>query len=103
MSRCSAFFVGFEGHRVGEQLTTTGLRCLFRKLGKQAGLAAFSPHDLRRTFATLTTEAGAPSRVVQVGGRWSGLELIVRYTQALQVKAIMPYLPTAALGEKLKP
>lgn len=101
IAHCGAFFVGLESHRQGEQLTTAGLRCLFRKLGKHAGIGAFSPHDLRRTFAALSTELGAPSRVVQIGGRWNNLELVARYTQALQVRAIMPYLPTTAVAARL--
>jgi site-specific recombinase XerD len=101
MAHSDAFFVGFEGHRTGEQLTTAGLRCLFRRLGKRAGLEAFSPHDLRRTFGTLTTELGAPSRIVQIGGRWHDLKLVERYTQAVRLNAIRPYLPITATAQQV--
>lgn len=96
IARSDNFFVGFEGHRRGEPLTPDGLRCLMRRLGRRAGLPALSPHDLRRTFATLTTLLGAPSRLVQVGGRWADLKLVERYTQAISPDAIAPYSPISA-------
>jgi integrase/recombinase XerD len=96
VARSGAFFVGFEGHRPGEQLTPEGLRCLMRRLGQRAGLNALSPHDLRRTFATITTLLGAPSRIVQIGGRWSDLRLVERYTQTINPDAIAPYSPIKA-------
>jgi len=35
------------------------------------------------SFACLATEAGAPSRLLQVAGRWSDIRMVERYTGAL--------------------
>jgi len=93
VASCPAVFVD-TAHR-GTRLTTGGLRAIFRRIGKQAGLRAFSPHDLRRTFAMLATEAHAPTRVTQVGGGWGDIKLVETYTQALAVEAFRPYSPVA--------
>lgn len=82
----------------GAPLTADGLRAIFRDLGKRAGLLkGFSPHDLRRTFATLATRRGAPSRVVQVAGRWSNLAMVERYTGAISAADFEPYSPVEGL------
>ncbi len=97
-----AVFISFNPENYGGPLTTSGLRCLFRALGKRAGLPHLSPHDLRRTFATLTTLLGAPGRIVQKAGRWHDLKLVERYTQAITAEEIAPYSPVSSLM-KLKP
>ncbi len=83
--------------RVAHLLTPCGLRCVFRNLGAAAGLAKFSPHDLRRTFATLATERGAPSRLVQEGGRWSDIQMVERYTRTVQLSYLAKFLPMAGM------
>lgn len=95
IARCEAFFVGFELHRPGNRLTREGLTDIIRAIGQGAGLR-LSPHDLRRTFATLAILMGAPSRLVQIAGRWSDLKLVERYTQSITAKAIDPYSPVSA-------
>ncbi len=77
----------------GKPLSRDGLRVIFRRLGQVAGIGPLSPHDLRRTFATLASQAGAPDRVIQVAGRWSSIAMVQRYTQALQGKALQPWSP----------
>lgn len=76
-------FVGVGGLTPGRPLTTDGLRRIFARVGRASGLKHFSPHDLRRTFATTTQLLGAPSRMSQIWGRWENLETFERYTQAL--------------------
>ncbi len=88
-----AVFVAVGGDTPGRALTPSGLRSIFRKLGKTAGIGPFSPHDLRRSFATLSHQLGAPTRIVQVGGRWGDVKQVERYTQALQVTDIQRYSP----------
>lgn len=90
-------FVSFGGHNPGAALTRDGLRTIFRGLGKQAGLSAFSPHDLRRTFATIAIRNGAPTRVVQAAGRWGTLDLVERYTQDIQAEDFERYSPVESL------
>ncbi len=83
----------------GKPLTTGGLRAIFRRIARDAGLPALSPHDLRRTMATLATLAGAPSRVTQVGGRWGSIKQVETYTASLAAEAFRQYSPVArAMG-----
>jgi integrase len=86
-------FVSVGGDRRGTRLTTSGLRTIFRRMGFKSDLGLISPHDMRRTFATLASKAGAPSRVVQVAGRWSSIQMVERYTRALTASDLQPYSP----------
>jgi integrase len=89
-------FVSIGGDTPGRAITPSGLRCIFRRIGRQAGLEqGFSPHDLRRSFATMSHQLGAPTRIVQVAGRWSDLQMVERYTQALSVSDMAPYSPVS--------
>lgn len=96
LASCPAVFVHLYH---GTQLTTSGLRVILRRIGRAAGLPAFSPHDLRRTMATLATLAGAPTRVTQVGGRWSSVAMVETYTASLAVDSFRRYSPVeSAMG-----
>lgn len=86
-------FVGIGGSKPGSPMTTGGLRAVFRGWARRAGLSALSPHDLRRSFATLAIRAGAPTRLIQVAGGWEDLQMVERYTQALDPVDIEPYSP----------
>jgi len=87
----------FASTRTWRPLTREGLKVTVRRWGEQAGFK-LSAHDLRRTFATLSTIFGAPSRVVQVAGRWSDLAMVEHYTAGITAEAIRPYLPMARLN-----
>lgn len=87
------FFVSVGGDKPGTAITPSGLRVIFRRLGKAAGLEKFSPHDLRRSFATLSSKLGAPTRVLQVAGRWENIDMVVQYTQALEADDFAKYSP----------
>lgn len=79
-------FCSLGGLTPGAPLTPEGLRGIFKKIGKDAGLPdGFSPHDLRRSCATLKTQLGAPTRTVQVGGRWNNLAQVETYTRAISL------------------
>jgi len=88
-------FVSVGGGKKGQPMTGGGLRKLFAELGVQADLdvTRLNVHTMRRTFATLSIEAGAPTRTVQMAGRWKNLEMVERYTQALQQEALHPWSP----------
>jgi len=89
-------FVSIGGDTPGRALTPSGLRCIFRRIGRLAGLEqGFSPHDLRRSFATMSHKLGAPTRIVQVAGRWSDVQMVERYTQSLSVEDMAPYSPVS--------
>jgi integrase len=89
-------FVSLQHQRLGRPLTREGLQGIVEWWGLRLGMK-LSPHDLRRTFATLSTIFGAPSRIVQVAGRWSSIGMVERYTRGLEMTAIAPYLPVAHL------
>ena len=76
----------------GHGLKASGLRSIVEDWGQRIGLK-LTPHDLRRTFAVLATEAGAPERVLMEGGRWASSQMIHRYTRTLQLNAMRQYLP----------
>jgi integrase/recombinase XerD len=87
-------FCSVGGNTPGHPLTRDGLRAIMRDLGEAAGLeTSISPHALRRSFTCLAFKAGAPSRTVQLGGRWKDLSLVERYSKAMQVQAMHPYSP----------
>jgi integrase/recombinase XerD len=91
----NALFVSVKkNRRIGRQLTPEGIKTLFKRWGEKAGFK-LSPHDARRTFAMLSTRNGAPSRVLQVAGRWSDIKMVERYTAQLEASAIAQYLPMA--------
>jgi integrase len=86
-------FVSIGGTKSGEKLTTDGMRRNFRRWGEKSGVGKLSPHDMRRTMAVLATEAGAPSRIVQMQGGWSDIRYVERYTKALDLKLFRKYSP----------
>jgi len=86
----------FVNIRSGRPLTGDGMGCIFKAWSKVIGFK-ISPHDLRSSFATLATFYKAPSRTVQVAGRWASIEMVEHYTGNLQLEAIRPHLPMANL------
>lgn len=99
---CSYVFVGILGSTPGHKMTPAGLRANFRKYGIRSEVGTLSPHDLRRTMATLLIEAGAPTRLVQELGAWDDIRMVERYTQNLKTQDIEKYSPVVrALSIKL--
>jgi len=84
----STLFVSVGGNTPGQPLTTGGLWAALRRLGKRAGISKVSPHAFRRAFATLMTRNGAPTKVVQLAGRWGHIGMVELYTQALDGSAV---------------
>jgi len=89
-------FLSFHPPTVGTALTRDGLKGICMRWGRRIGIR-LSPHDLRRTFATLSTIFGAPSRVVQVAGGWSDIGMVEHYTRDLRASEIDDYLPVRRL------
>jgi integrase len=92
-ANCGALFVNT---RTGGQLTRDGLKSIIKGWGFALDVP-LSPHDFRRSYATIASVFGAPSRLVQLGGRWHDLEMVEHYTRALRLEAVRPYLPVARL------
>lgn len=89
----NTLFVSIGGLTRGKPITKDGLRAIFRRFSINSEIGLISPHDLRRTFATLAVEAGAPTRAVQVAGRWKHIKMVELYTRALEAKVLHPYSP----------
>lgn len=92
-----ALFTSYQKQSQGKRLTREGLQGIVKRWGLSIGIK-LSPHDFRRTFATLSTIFGAPSRVVQAAGRWKHLDMVQHYTASLDADAIQPYLPVSNLA-----
>jgi integrase/recombinase XerD len=85
-------FISIGGNTSGCKLTRSGLQRIVKYWGNSLGIQ-LSPHDFRRTFATLATQAGAPSRTLQVAGRWSDLSMVERYTKSINLTDFEHYFP----------
>jgi integrase len=81
-----------KGKKAGTPLSITGIKTMFKRWSKKLDFK-ISPHDIRRGFAVISTMHGAPSRIIQVAGRWSNIDMVERYTRAIEAQAIQPYLP----------
>jgi integrase/recombinase XerD len=92
-ARASTVFVSVGGNRPGTSLTRCGLGAILRQLGKESGIGLISPHDFRRSLATLAIQGGAPTRLVQLAGRWRSVKEVERYSQALTPMDFEPYSP----------
>jgi len=84
-------FSSIGGKNPGEQATPNLVRRMLKELSKKAGLERVTPHALRRTFATLSIINGAPTRVVQLAGRWKKLDMVERYSRTLLAREIGRY------------
>jgi integrase/recombinase XerD len=90
---CPFLFVSVGGMKPGHGLTREGLKANIRRLGLRSGIGRLSPHDFRRTMATLLTERGAPTRLVQRLGGWGDIRMVERYTRNLKPGQIDQYTP----------
>jgi integrase len=88
-------FVGIKGIKPGQSLTKDGLRTIMSKLAKFAGMKHFSPHALRRSFATIAARAGASDQVLMKQGGWASAAMVRRYTRALEHKDFEPFSPVS--------
>jgi site-specific recombinase XerD len=95
-------FCSQGGTKPGTRLTRDGLRAIIRTVAQRAGIAHFSPHALRRSFAHLLFFAGANSRTVQLLGDWSNLKEVETYTQRLQAGGQYPRFSPVSLVERLR-
>lgn len=84
-------FVSIGGIRPGQPLTRDGMRSIFRRLGKQAGIGLISPHDLRRTFATDCVRRNISTKLIMTQGGWKSAGMVFRYSQAIRVEAFRGY------------
>ncbi len=79
-------------------MTRDGLTCNVRKWGKKLGVR-MSPHDFRRTMASIATIQGAPEDIAMKAGGWKSHQVFRSYTVGVTAKEIDPYSPVRAAME----
>ncbi len=86
-------FVAAGGLTPGRPLTPSGLRVIVRGWARRAGIAKLSPHDFRRTSATLAAGAGAGDQILMTQYGWKDSAMPRRYTQMLSLRQFLDYSP----------
>jgi len=86
------FFLSTQKPKAGRGFSASGIQSMFKRASVDLDFRV-SPHDLRRTYATVVTANGAPQRTAQLGGGWQSSEQFLGYVRALQAELIRPYLP----------
>jgi len=95
--RINNVFVVTMAPYCGDAMDRHTLRTMFYRLGERAGIGKFSPHQLRRAFATMAIDNGASSTLVQMAGGWSDIQMVQRYTQALDLERMAEFSPVDRL------
>jgi len=94
---CAEFFVSVGGLTPGAKMTRDGVKRNCGYISDRAGVRKFTPHDLRRSFTTISTLEGAPSRLVQLAAGWEDINMVELYTAHLSGKNITRYSPVEAV------
>ena len=93
-SDCPTVFCSIGGNTPGQRLTRNGMICIFRYWGERVGFHV-SPHDLRRTMASLSLKAGAPDDIVMKAGGWHDPEVFRRYTVGVTQEDFKRWFPVS--------
>ncbi|WP_051623148.1 tyrosine-type recombinase/integrase [Hydrogenovibrio marinus] len=65
--------------KVQSSLTSAGITAIFKAMAEEAGISAFSPHDLRRTYITDLLNNGVDINVVRQMAGHEDVSTTVRY------------------------
>ena len=91
-----ALFLSLKSNSKGKALTPEGLNRVVAGWGRSIGID-LSPHDFRRSFATITSENGGPDGLIMDGGRWHDQKVFNRYTRTRRLDALRKFLPSTTL------
>ena len=90
----------FTNIYTGRKLTPEGLRKAVHLWGQTIGIE-LTTHDLRRSFAVLsTTITSTPERILLEGGRWKSPQMVYRYTRSIRLDAMRKHLIIPVLEKK---
>lgn len=92
--KCETVFCSIGGNTPGRKLTRNGMICIFRYWGEKVGFHV-SPHDIRRTMASLSTRLGAPEDIVMKAGGWHDPEVFRRYTVGVTQEDFRRWFPVS--------
>jgi integrase len=99
--------VNHGGRIIAGRLTSQVPRWACLKRGEEAGVAPFSPHDLRRTFISDLLDAGVDLVTVQRLAGHANVQTTARYDRRSEVakkqgaaKLHVPYVATARLQDR---
>jgi integrase len=70
-----------DGRTLTDSLSAAAVRDIVRKRGRMIGIPDLAPHDLRRTFARLSREGGAPLETIQHALGHASVQTTERYTR----------------------
>ena len=84
-------------------MTRDGIKVEVAKWGQAAKIGKLSPHDFRRSFATMATLMGAPQRIAKLGGRWKDDKTFECYVRHIALKDMEPYYPITAIETRKYP
>jgi integrase len=91
-------FVSLKPGYIGDNLTPEGLNRIVAAWGRAINIQ-LSPHDFRRSFATITSENGGPDGLIMDGGRWHDQKVFNRYTRTRRLDALRKFLPSTTLEQ----
>jgi len=89
-------YVGIAKFTRGKPMTRSGIQHEVGRWGQLSGIGELSPHDLRRTMATLATRKGAPQSVVMAQGGWKSEKVFQKYVRQISPEDFDPYSPVMA-------
>lgn len=99
-SHTGHLFVSLKSGYIGKPLTSEGLNRIVAQWGRAINIP-LSPHDFRRSFATITSENGGPDGLIMDGGRWHDQKVFNRYTRTRRLDALRKFLPSTTLEQSI--
>ena len=73
-----------DGRTLTDSLSAAAVRDIVRKRGRMIGIPDLAPHDLRRTFSTLSKAGGAPIEMIQQALGHASIQTTERYLKTAQ-------------------